>query len=149
MTAPSIDAVSGLVRELRGLAKAHALGSAFFDKENARTCSSAADALEAQARELAEARSDLDAAYLRQNDILIERDTAEARIAALEDAVRVKDEAHLGAMAALAAAISLLERTPKAKKAAPSDRMFDLMLDDYRKALDAARTALSNGEPND
>lgn len=42
-------------------------------------------------------------------------------------------------MAALAAAISLLERTPKAKKASPSDRMFDLMLDDYRKALEYAR----------
>jgi hypothetical protein len=42
-------------------------------------------------------------------------------------------------MAALAAAISLLERTPKAKKAAPSDKMFAMMLDSYRKALEEAR----------
>ncbi len=56
---PSPDTVTGLVEELRGLAKAHALGSAFFDKENARTCSSAADALEAKDRELAEARAAL------------------------------------------------------------------------------------------
>jgi hypothetical protein len=44
--------------------------------------------------------------------------------------------------AALAAAISLLERTPKAKKAAASDKMFDQMLKDYRKALDTGRAAL-------
>jgi len=35
----------------------------------------------------------------------------------------------------LAAAISLLERTPRAKKAAPSDKMFDQMLTDYRNSL--------------
>lgn len=52
-------------------------------------------------------------------------------------------EAFIGATAALSAAISLLERTPKAKKAAPSDRMFDQMLCDYRKALDEARAALA------
>jgi hypothetical protein len=43
----------------------------------------------------------------------------------------------------LAAAISLLERGGKAaKKAAPSDRMFDQMLKDYRASLERARTAL-------
>lgn len=47
------------------------------------------------------------------------------------------------AIASLAAAISLLERTPKAKKAAPSDRMFEQMLCDYRKALEEARAALA------
>lgn len=52
-------------------------------------------------------------------------------------------EAVKGACAALAAAISLLERTPKAKKAAPSDTMFDMMLDDYRSALDTARAAIA------
>jgi NTP pyrophosphatase (non-canonical NTP hydrolase) len=46
------------------------------------------------------------------------------------------------AVASLAAAISLLERTPKANKAAPSDKMFNQMLDDYRRALDNARDAL-------
>ena len=47
----------------------------------------------------------------------------------------------IGVMAALAAAISLLERSPKS--AAPSDKMFDLMLTDYRRALDNARRALA------
>jgi hypothetical protein len=44
----------------------------------------------------------------------------------------------------LAAAISLLERGGKAaKKAAPSDKMFDQMLLDYKKALSDARAALT------
>jgi len=47
--------------------------------------------------------------------------------------------------ASLAAAISLLERGGKAaKKAAPSDKMFDQMLTDYRNSLDAARAALGD-----
>lgn len=46
--------------------------------------------------------------------------------------------------ASLAAAISLLERGGKAaKKAAPSDKMFDQMLKDYRAALAQARTVLA------
>lgn len=56
------------------------------------------------------------------------------------DALR---EAAIGAAAALAAAISLLERTPKATKAAPSDRMFDQMLSDYRAALEVTRRAFT------
>lgn len=48
------------------------------------------------------------------------------------------------AVASLAAAISLLERTPKAKKAAASDTMFAQMLEDYRVALENARAALAN-----
>jgi hypothetical protein len=48
----------------------------------------------------------------------------------------------MAAVASLAAAISLLERTPKANKAAPSDKMFNQMLDDYRRALANARDAL-------
>lgn len=52
------------------------------------------------------------------------------------------------AVASLAAAISLLERTPKANKAAPSDRMFDQMLKDYRKALDDARQAIGSSGRN-
>ena len=48
--------------------------------------------------------------------------------------------------ASLAAAVSLLERGGKAaKKAAPSDKMFDQMLADYRASLDAARAALKEG----
>lgn len=52
-------------------------------------------------------------------------------------------EAFVRVLASLAAAISILERTPKAKKAVASDKMFDTMLDDYRKALEAGRTALT------
>lgn len=44
--------------------------------------------------------------------------------------------------ASLAATISLLERTPQAKKAAPSNTMFAQMLDDYRASLEAARAVL-------
>lgn len=47
------------------------------------------------------------------------------------------------AVASLAAAISLLEKTPQARKGAPSNRMFNTMLDDYRKALQRARTVLA------
>lgn len=53
-------------------------------------------------------------------------------------------DALMGTAAALAAAISLLERTPAARKAAPSDTMFRMMLDDYRKALEIARTVLQS-----
>lgn len=48
------------------------------------------------------------------------------------------------AVASLAAAISLLERTPTAKKAAASDMMFAQMLKDYRMALGNARAALAS-----
>ena len=50
-------------------------------------------------------------------------------------------EAAIGAAASLAAAISLLEGG--GKKAAPSDRMFDQMLVDYRNALETARAVLA------
>lgn len=50
-------------------------------------------------------------------------------------------EALLHTTASLAAAISLLERG--SKKAAPSDKMFDMMLADYRKALASAQTTLN------
>lgn len=53
-------------------------------------------------------------------------------------------EALRDAGASLAAAISLLERGGKAaKKAAPSDRMFDQMVKDYKASLTRARAALS------
>ena len=61
-----------------------------------------------------------------------------ARIAELETKM-------IGVMAALAAAVSLLERSPKT--AAPSDKMFDQMLEDYTRALATARTALNPGDP--
>lgn len=46
--------------------------------------------------------------------------------------------------ASLTAAVSLLGRGPKtARLAAPSDKMFDLMLHDYEASLDRARSILS------
>lgn len=46
--------------------------------------------------------------------------------------------------ASLAAAISLLERGGKAaKKAAPSDRMFDQMVKDYKASLERTRAILT------
>ena len=52
-------------------------------------------------------------------------------------------EALVRVTASLAATISLLERTPKAKKAAPSDTMFAQMLDDYHRSLELGLAALS------
>lgn len=45
-----------------------------------------------------------------------------------------------GIAASLAAAISLLERSPKT--GAPSDKMFDMMVADYKKALEKWRTGM-------
>ncbi|MDB5177540.1 MAG: hypothetical protein JWN75_1208 [Candidatus Saccharibacteria bacterium] len=53
-----------------------------------------------------------------------------------------RDEILIRTMASLAAAISLLERTRTARLAAASDKMFDQMLTDYRKALHDAREHL-------
>lgn len=66
--------------------------------------------------------------------------------AALERVKREAQEALIPALASLAAAISLLERSPKT--AAPSDKMFDQMLDDYRKSLEEARSVLQKGTPD-
>ena len=44
----------------------------------------------------------------------------------------------------LTAAISLLENSPKT--AAPSDKMFNMMLDDYRRSLERMRAALKGGD---
>ena len=60
---------------------------------------------------------------------------------ALADALR---EAAIEVAAALAAAISLLERGGKAaKRAAPSDRMFDEMVADYKARLERARSIIA------
>ena len=71
----------------------------------------------------------------------IRKDASDMAIAAARaEGVRVA--------ASLAAAISLLERGGKAaKKAAPSDKMFDQMLIDYRAALDAFRKAYAEAQP--
>ena len=46
--------------------------------------------------------------------------------------------------AALSASISLLERTPQARKSAASNKMFNIMISDYKLELDAARSYLSH-----
>ena len=55
-----------------------------------------------------------------------------------------KNRPIIHALASLAAAISLLEKSPKT--AAPSNKMFDQMLADYRKALYAARDYIISEE---
>jgi len=66
--------------------------------------------------------------------------TVLALLARARDAERLEKVA-IDVMASLAAAISLLERSPKT--AAPSNKMFNVMLDDYRASLKSARQALS------
>lgn len=79
------------------------------------------------------------------------------RFLARSRAIRASDEAAgmvlvprgilMGLMASLEAAISLLERG--GKKAAPSNKMFDQMLADYKKDLDAARAMLAAATESD
>lgn len=57
-------------------------------------------------------------------------------------------EAFIQVLASLAAAISILDRTPRSKKAVASDTMFDISLNDYRKALEAGRSALITLQPS-
>ena len=75
----------------------------------------------------------------------------EAMRAALDAAAAVRawtevsvprDDA-IGVVAALAATISIIERTPQARKAAMSDKAFGMMLADYTKALAKGRAMLS------
>jgi hypothetical protein len=79
--------------------------------------------------------------YIAKLDYKYDAASANARfIAAAPDLLRtlVDTAAHL------AAAISLLEKGGKAaKKAAPSDKMFDQMLKDYRASLSRARAAVA------
>jgi hypothetical protein len=65
---------------------------------------------------------------------------AEARAKAAEAKLAAQEDLLMDLLASLTASISLLERSPKT--AAPSDRMFDMMLGDYRKSADRARAAL-------
>lgn len=59
----------------------------------------------------------------------------------------MKRDPMVACVASLAAAISLLENGGKAaKKAAPSDKMFDQMIEDYKKALNNAREFLQKEE---
>jgi hypothetical protein len=72
--------------------------------------------------------------------------TVSDEIASLRVQLATTREALMPVMASLAAAISLLERG--GKKAAPSDKMFEQMLKDYRSSLDKARAAFTKaGKP--
>jgi hypothetical protein len=92
------------------------------------------------------AAPDLAAEVLRLRDELASGSFyKESDIDAMQDEIARLRGVAISTAASLAAAISLLERGGKAaKKAAPSDKMFDQMLTDYRKSLTAARAALGD-----
>lgn len=71
---------------------------------------------------------------------LVESERARADKAEAARRVKEIESVAVDVAASLAAAISLLERG--GKKAAPSDKMFEQMLTDYRNSLERARTAL-------
>ena len=96
--------------------------------------------LEAEVERLVEQHSVLDGVI---NDYIDKLKAERAAVARLQARVRELEAALTDNAAHLAAAISLLERGGKAaKKAAASDKMFDIMLNDYRKSLERARAAL-------
>lgn len=142
MTAPSIDAVSGLVEELRlSIATASnddysKAGTRERERHVARldAMSRAASALEAQARELAEVRRERDEARRSARNNREERLAQKARIAALEDALRVKDEALAWYADPISYALTQMNEPRSAVHGDNGHR---------------ARTALSNGEPHD
>lgn len=51
-----------------------------------------------------------------------------------------RDDVMVDILASLVAAVSLLKRSPK--KAAPSDRMFDMMIADYERSIERGRAFL-------
>jgi hypothetical protein len=58
-----------------------------------------------------------------------------------------KQDAFMQVLASLVAAVSLLKNSGKAaKKAAPSDKMFDQMILDYEKAIEQGRDALAQSD---
>lgn len=64
-----------------------------------------------------------------------------ALIASQAARIRELEEAATDALASLVAAVSLLERG--GKRAAPSDKMFAMMLADYKASIDSARSLLN------
>lgn len=108
--------------------------------------------IEAMARALAEHDGrdpDAAATWFGGNKIWVEYESdAKAALTAIEAAgMRVvpRDDA-VNVVASLAAAISIIERTPQARKAAMSDTAFGIMLDDYTKALATGRAMLAAQE---
>ncbi len=70
---------------------------------------------------------------------------ARKRVVALEAENAKLREGLKDTTAHLVAAHSLLSRTPRAKKAAPSNTMFDMMLRDYETSCERARALLQGG----
>lgn len=90
----------------------------------------AADAIRAQARRIAELEDEIRSDFKEATAAL---EAQAHRIAELEAALK-------DATVRLVAAISLLERG--GKKAAPSNKMFEQMLVDYKNGVERARAAL-------
>lgn len=106
-------------------------------------CAIAVDAI----REMDEAREAHETTAAELHSWIKIKADAEARATDLAAQLAAKDaeierlrEAGLDTLASLVAAVSLLERG--GKKAAASDKMFGIMLDDYRRSADRARAAL-------
>lgn len=79
--------------------------------------------------------------------LIVSRMQAEGLVMAPAQPAADLVEALVDVSVSLAAAVSLLGKGGKsAKKAAPSDRMFDQMVKDYSASLERARAALSRYE---
>ena len=81
-----------------------------------------------------------DDVYLRRSWL----DGHRAGAAASEARIKALEEALIKTGASLAAAISLLEHG--GRKAAASDKMFEIMLEDYRAALSEAHALLKEAD---
>jgi vacuolar-type H+-ATPase subunit I/STV1 len=134
--------IARLVDELR--ARTTRINGLPLNTDNADLFARAASALEAQARELAEAREKervarIEAEHMRETSIANSRalNAAQTRIAALEDAARVKDEA----LRPLAERIDEIEQVKAiAKFATEGTAAVKLEL------LRRARSAIAKGE---
>ena len=100
----------------------------------------AADALEAQAKEIKTCQQTELTYVTRVADMQREYSEMQAK---LEARIAELDAALVDVTAHLVAAVSLLERG--GKKAAPSNKMFDQMIVDYKNCIERSRAAL-NGE---
>ena len=95
--------------------------------------------------------AELQAALQAYRENIDDHGRAKAMLCALIAAAQVRAKTHvsvprddaIAVVASLAATISIIERTPQARKAAMSDKAFGVMLDDYTKALAKGRAMLS------
>ncbi len=98
--------------------------------------------VEAAARALCEYDSDPQDMWSHYVDAASTALTAALAVQARTHVVVRRDDA-MDVVASLAATISVIERTPQARKAAMSDKAFGIMLDDYTKALARGRAMLA------